>query len=47
MWAASRRSRLRSWFDPEKSTVVFVRDDVQEAVGALADVANPLVKIGQ
>jgi hypothetical protein len=39
--------RLQSWLDPEKRAVVFVRDDVQKAVGTLADVANPLVKIRQ
>lgn len=39
--------RLQSWLDPEKRAVVFVRDDVQEAVRTLADVANSLVKIGQ
>jgi hypothetical protein len=39
--------RLQSWLDPEKRAVVFVCDDVQEAVGTLADVANPLVKIRQ
>ena len=31
----------------EARRVVFVRDDAQEAVGTLADVANPLVKIRQ
>lgn len=39
--------RLQSWLDPEKRAVVFVRDDVQEAVRTLADVANSLVKIRQ
>src|SRR5262245_18874266 len=41
------RLTLRRRFDAEQRPVVFVGDDVEQAVGALPHVADALVQLGQ
>ena len=43
----SRCLQSRRGFDPEQRARVFVRQEIQQPVGALANLADPLVQFGQ